>query len=99
MKERLSPVAAGILDGLNEVLSDLNGTANSNLKKSVVYRVNPKAIREQLNMSQSQFASSFGIPLSTLKNWEQGRREMDATAEAYLKTISMFPEAALTAQR
>ena len=32
-----------------------------------------KKIREDLGMSQSQFAEHFGINLNTLQNWEQGR--------------------------
>ena len=34
-----------------------------------------KAIRESLNLSQSEFANRFNIPLATVQNWEQGRRK------------------------
>lgn len=33
---------------------------------------NVKEIRESTGMSQKAFASMYGIPLSTLRNWEQG---------------------------
>lgn len=33
---------------------------------------NVKEIRELTGMSQKQFAETYGIPLSTLQNWEQG---------------------------
>ena len=50
-----------------------------------------RAIREQLHMSQTEFASAYGIPLPTLKGWEQGRRQPDATAAAYLSVIARMP--------
>ena len=43
-----------------------------------------RAIREQLGLLQQAFASAYRIPLATLKGWEQGRRQPDATASAYL---------------
>lgn len=33
---------------------------------------NVKEIRESTGMSQRDFAQLYGIPLSTLRNWEQG---------------------------
>ena len=96
---KLSPLAEGIMAGLQEALADAKGHSLEGTKKSIVYRLSPKAVRQKLSMSQAQFASSFGIPLATLQNWEQGRREMDATAESYLRTISMFPDAAMKAQQ
>ena len=35
--------------------------------------MNIKSIREDLGMSQSEFAEHFGINIDTLQNWEQGR--------------------------
>lgn len=58
-----------------------------------------RAIREDLKMSQGEFARAYRIPLPTLKGWEQGRRQPDATAAAYLSVIASFPRetrAALT---
>jgi transcriptional regulator with XRE-family HTH domain len=31
-------------------------------------------LREEAGMSQSQLARAAGLPLTTLRNWEQGRR-------------------------
>jgi putative transcriptional regulator len=53
-----------------------------------------RAIREDLGMSQQAFASAYHIPLATLKGWEQGRRQPDATASAYLSVIAHLPDAA-----
>lgn len=35
--------------------------------------MNIKKLREDLKMSQSEFAECFGFNLDTLQNWEQGR--------------------------
>ena len=58
-----------------------------------------RAIREELGLSQQAFASAYRIPLATLKGWEQGRRQPDATASAYLSVIAGIPEAAREALR
>jgi DNA-binding transcriptional regulator YiaG len=51
------------------------------------------ALRRRLRMSQGAFALVFGIPLPTVKDWEQGRRKPDAPARAYLHVISRNPSA------
>ena len=43
-------------------------------------------------MSQSEFATAFGIPLGTLRDWEQHRREPDQAAKSYLEVIAREPE-------
>jgi putative transcriptional regulator len=53
-----------------------------------------RAIREQLGLSQQAFAAAYRIPLATLKGWEQGRRQPDATASAYLSVIARLPQQA-----
>ena len=53
-----------------------------------------RAIREELGLSQQAFASAYRIPLATLKGWEQGRRQPDATASAYLSVIARLPREA-----
>lgn len=97
MYEDFSPVAQGIIEGLNEVLTDAQ-KPQSELKKTVVYQVKPKEIRERLHMSQSKFSQAFGIPLGTLRNWEQGTRKIDSSSMAYLRTIMLHPQAAMDAQ-
>lgn len=49
-------------------------------------------IRRALRLSQEDFAGAFHIPLGTLRDWEQGRKEPDAAARAYLRVIAQEPE-------
>jgi putative transcriptional regulator len=50
-------------------------------------------LRRALRMTQEQFSAEFGIPIGTLRDWEQGRVEPDATARAYLRAIAANSEA------
>ena len=52
-----------------------------------------KSIRKKLDKSQSEFALMIGVSVSTLQNWEQGRRQPEGPARALLKVASESPEA------
>lgn len=52
-----------------------------------------KLIRRALGLTQEEFASRFGIPLGTLRDWEQGASEPDQAARSYLKVIGRDPDA------
>jgi putative transcriptional regulator len=52
-----------------------------------------RVIRRALGLSQEEFASRFRIPLGTLRDWEQGRKEPDTAACAYLRVIGHNPAA------
>ena len=50
-----------------------------------------------MRVSQQHFAAAFRIPLPTLKNWEQGRRQPEAPAAAYLLAIKRRPKEVMEA--
>ena len=50
------------------------------------------AIRKSLGLAQSAFAERYGIPLGTLRDWEQGKATPDATARSYLRAIEKDPQ-------
>ncbi len=52
-----------------------------------------RMIRKKLDRSQSEFALMIGVSVSTLQNWEQGRRRPEGPARALLKIASENPEA------
>ncbi len=56
-----------------------------------------KAIRAKLNKSQADFALMIGVSVSTLQNWEQGRRQPEGPARALLKVASVNPAAVAAA--
>ena len=58
--------------------------------------VNVKRLRERLGMTQEEFAKTYWIPLGTLRDWEQRRKNADRTAQAYLKVIDQDPKVVAT---
>jgi putative transcriptional regulator len=50
-----------------------------------------KAIRQKTGLSQSNFAKLIDVPVGTVRNWEQGRREVKGPARALLKALSTDP--------
>ena len=52
-----------------------------------------KHVRFKLGLSQEDFARRYGIPIGTLRDWEQHRSKPDQAAESYLKVIAANPKA------
>jgi len=70
------------------------------MKASRVFRFGPadiKGIRLRLKKSQSEFAVMIGVSVSTLQNWEQGRRSPEGPARALLKIAAEKPDAVIEA--
>jgi putative transcriptional regulator len=55
--------------------------------------IDVKAVRTGLRMSQSQFARTFGFNARVVQDWEQGRRQPETAARAYLLVIQRNPKA------
>jgi putative transcriptional regulator len=51
-----------------------------------------KVLRRALELTQEEFSARYRIPLSTLRDWEQGRTEPEGPARAYLTLIAHDPE-------
>ncbi len=70
------------------------------MKASRVVDVKPadvRSIRRKLGLSQSEFALMIGVSLSTLQNWEQGRRRPEGPAQALLRVAASNPKAVVDA--
>jgi len=50
------------------------------------------AIRKRTGLSQTAFARQIGVPVATLRNWEQGRRCPDGPARVLLALLAKDPE-------
>jgi putative transcriptional regulator len=51
--------------------------------------------RARLGQSQEAFAAALGLPVATLRNWEQGRFDPDPAARTLIRLVSRDPEHAL----
>ena len=59
--------------------------------------VDVRAIRALTGLSQAKFAELLSIEVSTLRNWEQGRRDPTGPARALLRAIRSDPVAVIRA--
>lgn len=57
----------------------------------------PRVVRTQLGMTQEQFAEMLGVPVGTLRNWEQGIRKPAGAAKTLLRVAAKHPKAVLDA--
>jgi putative transcriptional regulator len=62
-----------------------------------VFSTDIKSLRTQTRLSQPEFAALLGVEVSTLRNWEQGRREPTGPAKALLRAIRNDPKNVLRA--
>ena len=87
----MSKFGKDLIASLTQAVEHARGRKKG-MRVTVVDVPDVRAIRKALHMSQQRFAVSFRIPLATLKNWEQGRRNPDAPAAAYLLAIRRRPK-------
>jgi putative transcriptional regulator len=53
-----------------------------------------RSVRGQTGLTQTAFAARIGVPVETVRNWEQGKRSPRGPARALLKVIEQAPDAA-----
>ena len=87
-------VGESIIQGLKEAIAWTRGE-NDNVRVTLVHvpEVDVRKVRLKMRLSQAQFATKFGFPPATLRNWEQGRSHPDAPTRVLLAVIAKPPEA------
>jgi putative transcriptional regulator len=53
-----------------------------------------RTVRGQTGLTQAAFAARIGVPVETVRNWEQGKRSPRGPARALLKVLEQAPDAA-----
>jgi len=53
-----------------------------------------KGVRARTRLTQAEFAARIGVPIETVRNWEQGKRSPRGPARALLKVIDKAPQVA-----
>ena len=83
-----------IAAGLQDAIAIQRGEADpSTYRVHVPSRVDVKAIRARLGISQTAFAQRFGFSAAAVRDWEQNRRQPEASARILLTVIDREPEA------
>ena len=96
----MSEVADSIRRGLEEAVAYATGEADRDAYRvHVPERIDVRAIRTKLGMTQEDFAARFGFSVNTLRHWEQGKRQPEGPTRAYLLVIDRAPRAVQKALR
>jgi len=53
-----------------------------------------RGVRARTRLTQAEFAARIGVPIETVRNWEQGKRSPRGPARALLKVIDRAPDVA-----
>ena len=53
-----------------------------------------RGVRARTRLTQAEFAARIGVPIETVRNWEQGKRCPRGPARALLKVIDRAPDVA-----
>lgn len=54
-------------------------------------------LRRRARLTQTEFAARLGVPVETIRNWEQGKRAPRGPARALLAVIAHSPETVFAA--
>ena len=83
-----------LFNDLLQSIKEARSIADGRKKPFRHFKVSPidiKALREKLKFSQAQFADIAGIPVATLRNWEQGRTTPEGPARVLMTAIKNNP--------
>ncbi|MGH6714819.1 MAG: helix-turn-helix domain-containing protein [Bradyrhizobium sp.] len=56
-----------------------------------------RELRRRARLTQQEFAAKVGVPVETIRNWEQGKRIPRGPARALLAVIAHAPETVFAA--
>lgn len=90
-KAALNAVDWAAVDALTDADIERQIAADADVAPEIL-PVDVKAIRNATGLSQGLFAARYRIPVGTLRDWEQGRKQPDSTARAYLHVIARNPD-------
>lgn len=83
-KSAFEKIAAGLEDAIAYAEGDTS-------RGRVAAPLDVRAIREATQKTQAEFAAAFHIPVGTVRDWEQRRRQPDAPARVLLSLIAKEP--------
>ena len=75
------------------------GVASGNGSAAPADAVYARGVRARTKLTQAQFAARIGVPIETVRNWEQGKRSPRGPARALLKVIDKAPDVAFAVLR
>ncbi len=93
MKKKKTAFGSALVESLSEVAAWKRGdTALEVVNIPPITGGEIQAIRKKVARTAREFERRFGIPVATLNNWEQGRRQPDPAGRLLLRVIEAEPE-------
>jgi putative transcriptional regulator len=97
-KPKTSAFGRRLVAGLNDALAHARGElVLPSYTVTMPEHVDVAKLRQRLGLSQAAFARTFGLDVTALHAWEQGRRRPDRAARVLLAVIAKEPQAVLRA--
>ena len=85
-KDNFEKLVASLREG-----ADILRGAKAPSRRFVFEKQEVRRIRENLSVSQGDFASLMGVSVDTVQNWEQGRRTPTGPARVLLTIVQHQP--------
>lgn len=96
----MSKLGKRLVKSAREARAIARGEADArSYKVSVPRKIDVKALRTRLHMTQEQFAARYNLNVARVRDWEQGRSQPDGAVRAYLTVIEQEPSAVERALR
>lgn len=78
-----------MMAGIGDAIAYAEGDGS---RARVTKPVDAKVVRAATKKTQAEFAKTYHIPIGTVRDWEQKRRQPDAPARVLLAMIEAEPE-------
>jgi putative transcriptional regulator len=88
----MSKAGSRMLQGAREALAYAKGDS-AEYGLHIPAQVDVHAIRRKLGLSQKEFAARYGFSFGRVRDWEQGRSNIDGPSRVLLTVIEKEPEA------
>ncbi|MBK5935470.1 helix-turn-helix domain-containing protein [Halorhodospira halophila] len=92
MSDQATNLADELIDSLGEALAHAQGEA-SGVREHHIGLPQVRRIRQELGLSQEEFARLLGVSASGLRKWEQGQRTPRGAAATLLRIMEREPQA------
>jgi len=91
----MSKAGRRVIESAEQALAFAKGESKGQgiFRVHVPKKIDVRALRRRVQMSQSVFAANFGVSVRTIQDWEQGHRVPSGPALAFLTVIAREPEA------
>jgi putative transcriptional regulator len=86
MTKKMSPAGQELLD---DILAIKAGAPHRRWSPEQMLAL---SIRLDLKLSQPEFAKLLGVPVGTIRDWEQGRKQPGSAAITLLKVAEKYPD-------